>query len=314
MSGKAFWNPLYPVAEQRDAKRRTGPATGTGGMWTGHHCSASRGDRDPFNSPTFIGCAKAFRYFYEIMRSRFRSPASPSAAMRACRQPAICPFVSTPVACLASSMNHAFRFVPAAALAGALFAMTARAWSQDIPNPDAAGTNVFRAERRATNGVRIPRDAHAGRYAAPATHGPFETNDTRELRMSGGRLVPRARDKRAGDSHWPANRVTPGADGLGRRMPEHERRALNWDAYLKDNGTPYGGGLSATRTYSPSNPRVRVPVRPYGRPHGLPGVPNPYDPSVPQPETRTFYDNGAGTRCTATGGAGVSRSSCDLGW
>lgn len=131
-------------------------------------------------------------------------------------------------------MNHASRFIPAAALAGALFAMTACAWSQDIPSRDVAGTNAFRAERRATNGVRIPRDAHAGRYAAPATRGPFETNDTRELRMSGGRLVPRTPGKHADVSHWPANRVTPGADGLGRRVPEHERRALNWDAYLKE--------------------------------------------------------------------------------
>ncbi|WP_332451668.1 hypothetical protein [Burkholderia ubonensis] len=190
--------------------------------------------------------------------------------------------------------------------------MTACAWSQGIPNRDVTGTNVFRAERRATNGVRIPRDAHAGRYTASATRGPFETNDTRELRMSGGRLVRRAQDKRAGESHWPANRVTPGADGLGRRVPEYERRTLNWDAYLKANGTPYGTGLHATQMFPPSNPRM--PMRPYGRAHGLPGVPNPYDPSVPQPETRAFYDNGAGTRCTATGGAGTSRSSCDLRW
>ncbi|KVD55285.1 hypothetical protein [Burkholderia ubonensis] len=209
-------------------------------------------------------------------------------------------------------MNHAFRFVPAAALAGALFAMTACAWSQDVPNRDVAGTNVFHAERRATNGVRVPRDAHAGRYAASTTRGPFETNDTRELRMSGGRLVPRAPDKLAGDSHWPANRITPGADGLGRRVPEHERRTLNWDAYLKANGAPYGTGLHATPMFPPPYPRM--PMRPSGRAHGLPGVPNPYDPSVPQPETRTFYDNGAGTRCTATDGAGTPRSSCDLRW
>ncbi|RQR65073.1 hypothetical protein DIE19_05925 [Burkholderia sp. Bp9126] len=212
-------------------------------------------------------------------------------------------------------MNHAFRFIPAAALAGALFAMTACAWSQDIPNRDAAGANVFRAERRATNGVRIKRDARATRFATPATRGPFETNDARELRMSGGRLVPRETADRPADVRWPANRVelgAGGADGLGRRVPEHERRAPDWDAYLKANGTPYGTGSHATQTFPTSN--SRVPSRPYGRAHGLPGVQNPYDPSVPRPETRTFYDNGAGTRCTATGGAGTSRSSCDLRW
>ncbi|TCW79786.1 hypothetical protein C5O80_30020 [Burkholderia sp. SRS-46] len=215
-------------------------------------------------------------------------------------------------------MNHPFRFAPAAALAGALFAMTACAWSQDVPGRDAAGTNVFRAERHATNGVRVQGDADAGRYAAPATRSPFDTDDTRELQMSGGRLVPREPEDRPDDARWPANRVelgAGGADGLGRRVPEHERRALNWDAYLKANGTPYGTGFSETQAFPPSNPRV--PTRPYDRARGTPGapgVPNPYDPSVPQPETRTFYDDGAGTRCTATGGTGTSRSSCDIRW
>ncbi|GAU03498.1 hypothetical protein BSLA_02r0455 [Burkholderia stabilis] len=86
-------------------------------------------------------------------------------------------------------------------------------------------------------------------------------------------------------------------------MPGYKQREQNWNEYLRDNGSrPAGGGGSY------------APMRPYDAARGPHGTPNPYDPSVSQPETRTFYDNGAGTHCTATGGARTSRSSCNIAW
>nr|WP_193834319.1 hypothetical protein [Burkholderia ubonensis] len=211
-------------------------------------------------------------------------------------------------------MNHALRFAPAA-LACALSVSTSCAWSHDTSTDATTGTNVFRAERRAVDDVRIRRDARGGRdgrFAAPASRSPFDTPDTRELRISGGRLTPRSPDHRADDDRWAAARAAIGAgggDSLGRRVPEHERRILDWDAYLRATDTRL---TSPNRTFDSYSPRA--PLRRFDGTRGVPGTPNPFDPSVPQPETRTFYDNGAGTRCTATGGGSASRSSCNIRW
>ncbi|WP_065501343.1 hypothetical protein [Burkholderia stabilis] len=207
-------------------------------------------------------------------------------------------------------MNHPFRLSSAAALAWALSVSAADASGRDTLVDRSAGANVFRSERRAA----ARDDGHAARmnrrrvqYAAPVERSPFDTPDTRPLRVSGDRLVaPPPSSEHETDLVLPANRValgTGGSDSLGRALPGYKQREQNWNEYLRDNGSrPAGGGGSY------------APMRPYDAARGPHGTPNPYDPSVSQPETRTFYDNGAGTHCTATGGARTSRSSCNIAW
>ncbi|UVE68926.1 hypothetical protein L2Y90_19370 [Burkholderia pyrrocinia] len=207
-------------------------------------------------------------------------------------------------------MNHPFRLSSAAAFACVLSVSAVDAAGRDTLADRSAGANVFRSERRAA----ARDDRHAARmnrrrvqYAAPVERSPFDTPDTRPLRVSGDALVaPPPSSEHELDLVLPANRVALGAggsDSLGRALPGYEQREQNWNEYLRDNGSrPAGGGGSY------------APMRPYDAARGPHGTPNPFDPSVPQPETRTFYDNGAGTHCTATGGARTSRSSCNIAW
>ncbi|MCA8051625.1 hypothetical protein LGM95_34160 [Burkholderia arboris] len=207
-------------------------------------------------------------------------------------------------------MNHPIRFSSAAAIACALSVSTASASGRDTLTDRSAGANVFRSERRAA----ARDDGHAARvsrrrvqYAAPVKRSPFDTQDARPLRATSDALVASPPSfKHEPDFALPPNRVALGAggkDGLGREVPGYEQREQNWNEYLRANGSrPAGSGGSY------------APQRPYDAPRGPHGAPNPFDPSVPQPETRTFYDNGSGTKCTATGGAGTSRSSCNIGW
>ncbi|MEN2472526.1 hypothetical protein [Burkholderia sp. GS2Y] len=205
-------------------------------------------------------------------------------------------------------MNHSFCLSSAAAIACALSVSAADASERDTLTDRSAGANVFRAERRAV----ARDDGHAERanrrvqYAAPAKRGPFDTPDTRPLRVSGDALEPQPSRTHESDWDLPANRVALGAggsDSLGRALPGTEQREQNWNEYLRANGSkPAGSGGSY------------APTRPYDAARGPHGAPNPFDPSVPQPETRKFFDNGAGTHCTATGGAGTSRSSCNIAW
>ncbi|WP_175747185.1 hypothetical protein [Burkholderia pyrrocinia] len=207
-------------------------------------------------------------------------------------------------------MNHPFRLSSAAAFACALSVSAANASGRDTFVDRSAGANVFRSERRAA----VRDDGHTARmnrrrvqYAAPVERSPFDTPDTRPLRVTGDALVaPPPSSQHEPDLVLPANRVALGAggsDSLGRALPGYEQREQNWNEYLRANGSrPAGSGGSY------------VPARPYDAARGPHGAPNPFDPSVSQPETRTFYDNGSGTHCTATGGAGTSRSSCNIAW
>ena len=206
-------------------------------------------------------------------------------------------------------MNHPLRFSSAAALACALSVSIVDASGRDSLIDRSRSANVFRSERRAVarDGGRVARTTRRGKYAAPVERSAFDTPDTRPLRVSGDTLAPQSPDEHgSGDSVWPSNRValgSGGSDSFGRALPRHEQRELNWNEYLRANGSrPAGSGGSY------------APARPYDAARGPHGAPNPFDPSVPQPETRTFYDNGAGTHCTATGGAGTSRSSCNIAW
>ena len=215
------------------------------------------------------------------------------------------------ITCFESSMNCPIRLSSAAAIACALSVCAAHASGRDTLTDRSAGANVFRSERRAA----ARDDGHAARlsrrrvqFATPAERSPFDTPDTRPLRVTSDALValPPASSEREPDVILPPNRVALGAggsDSLGRAVPRYEQRERNWNEYLRANG---------------SRPAVRggsyAPQRPYDAPRGPHGAPNPFDPSVPQPETRTFYDNGSGAKCTATGGAGTSRSSCDIAW
>ncbi|OXI82531.1 hypothetical protein CFB50_29985 [Burkholderia sp. AU33423] len=202
-------------------------------------------------------------------------------------------------------MNHPFRLSSAAAIACALSVSTADASGRDSLTDRSVGANVFRSERRAA----ARDDGHAARMSHSRLEygGPFDTPDTRPLRVTGDALVvPTPSAEHELDMVLPSNRVALGAggnDSFGRAVPGYEQRELNWNEYLRANGSrPAGSGGSY------------APQRPYDAPRGPHGAPNPFDPSVPQPETRTFYDNGAGTKCMATGGAGTSRSSCNIGW
>ncbi|MGS0894536.1 hypothetical protein ACVBGC_18700 [Burkholderia stagnalis] len=205
-------------------------------------------------------------------------------------------------------MTRPSRFPSAAALACALTVSASDAWCRDALADRTAGTNVFRAERRAagrddSHAARLTRHAQ---YAAPAERSPFDTPDTRPLRVSGDALEARPSPEDESGPVWPANRVALGAGGsdtFGRALPGPEQRAQNWNEYLRANGSRVAGGGGSY-----------APTRPFDAARGPHGAPNPFDPSVPQPETRTFHDNGAGTYCTATGGAGTSRSSCNIAW
>ena len=206
-------------------------------------------------------------------------------------------------------MNHPLRFSSAAALACALSVSIADASGRDslVDRPGTA--NVFRSERRAgaAHDARAALTTRRAKYAAPVERSPFDTPDTRPLRVSGDTLEPQPSvEREPGDSVWPSNRVALGAggsDSFGRALPRHEQRALNWNEYLRANGSQAPGGRNSY-----------APTRPFDAARGPHGAPNPHDPSVPQPETRTFYDNGAGSHCTATGGAGTARSSCNIAW
>ncbi|VWC77093.1 hypothetical protein BLA18110_02458 [Burkholderia lata] len=207
-------------------------------------------------------------------------------------------------------MNHPFCFSFAAAIACALSVSTADASGRDSLTDRSAGANVFRSERRAAardEGRSVRMSRRQVKYAAPMERTPFDTPDTRPLRVTGNALVaPQPSAKHEPDFVLPSNRVALGAggsDSFGRAVPGYEQRAENWNEYLRANGSR---SASSGGSYAPQ--------RPYDAPRGPHGAPNPFDPSVPQPETRTFYDNGAGTKCTATGGAGTSRSSCNIGW
>ncbi|KVC37041.1 hypothetical protein WS58_02385 [Burkholderia pseudomultivorans] len=208
-------------------------------------------------------------------------------------------------------MNHRFRF-PSAAVAAVVCAFSLSvsavdASARDTLDARSGGANVFRAARLGVaqddgHPARAPRRE---RYAAPAERSPFDMPDTRPLRVSGDTLAPQpSPDPREHDPAWPANRVALGAggsDSLGRALPAPEQRAQNWNEYLRANGS-HAAGRGGTY----------APTRPFDAARGA--APNPFDPSVSQPETRTFYDNGAGSHCTATGGAGTSRSSCNIAW
>lgn len=207
-------------------------------------------------------------------------------------------------------MNYPIRLSSAAAIACALSVSTVHASSRDSLTDRSASANVFRSERHAA----ARDDGHAARmsrqrvqYAAPVERSPFDTPDKRPLRATSDALVASPpSSKHEPEFALPPNRVALGAggsDSLGRAMPGYEQRNQNWNEYLRANGSrPAGSGGSY------------APQRSYDAPRGPHGTPNPFDPSVPQPETRTFYDNGSGTKCTATGGAGTSRSSCNIDW
>lgn len=206
-------------------------------------------------------------------------------------------------------MNHRLRFSSAAALACALSVCTVDAFGRDSLIDRSGGANVFRSERRvvARDDGRVAGTTRQVEYAAPVKRGPFDTPDTRPVRVSGDTLAPQSSDERgSGDSAWPSNRVALGAGGsgsFGRALPRHEQRELNWNEYLRASGS-----------HAPGGGKPYAPTRPFDAARGPNGAPNPYDPSVPQPETRTFYDNGAGSHCTATGGGGTARSSCNIAW
>ncbi|WP_334040648.1 hypothetical protein [Burkholderia ambifaria] len=206
-------------------------------------------------------------------------------------------------------MNHPLRFSSAAALACALSVSTVGASGRDSLVDRSGGANVFRSERRVVvrDDGRMARTMRQVAYAAPVGRSPFDTPDTRPVRVAGDTLAPQSSDELgSGDSVLPSNRVALGAggsDSFGRALPRHEQRELNWNEYLRASGSHAPGG---GKQYMPTQPFDAARV-----PHG---APNPYDPSVPQPETRTFYDNGAGSHCRATGGAGTARSSCNIAW
>ncbi|WP_175779419.1 hypothetical protein [Burkholderia anthina] len=207
-------------------------------------------------------------------------------------------------------MNLPLRFSSASALAFALSVSTVDASGRDSLVDRSGEANVFRSERRAVvrdDGLSA-RTTRPVKYVAPVERSPFDTPDTRPLRVSGDALkpLPSVKHGSPGDSVWPSHRVELGAggsDSFGRALPRHEQRELNWNEYLRANGSYASGGGNSY-----------APARPFDAARGPHAAPNPYDPSVRQPETRTFYDDGAGSRCTATGGAGTARSSCNIAW
>ncbi|WP_261525223.1 hypothetical protein [Burkholderia multivorans] len=201
-------------------------------------------------------------------------------------------------------MTLSFRLSLSAATVCAFAAPVSASPVSDALADRSAVTNVFRIERHAARDSDAARDST--RYARPAARSPFETEDTRPLQIDGDRLTPQPSNARPADSAWADTRVGPGRRTAGRLLPEAERRSVDWDAYLRANGSLSADGLPSARPYAP--------MRPFDPARGVPGAPNPFDPSIPHPETRTFYDDGAGSRCTATGGAGTSRSSCRLDW
>ncbi|MFP3560463.1 hypothetical protein SB861_59250, partial [Paraburkholderia sp. SIMBA_049] len=83
-------------------------------------------------------------------------------------------------------------------------------------------------------------------YAAPVGRSPFDTPDTRPVRVSGDALAPQSSDEHgSGDSVLPSNRVALGAggsDSFGRALPGHEQRELNWNEYLRASGSYAPGG------------------------------------------------------------------------
>ncbi|MCA8001601.1 hypothetical protein [Burkholderia metallica] len=207
-------------------------------------------------------------------------------------------------------MNHPFYLSSAAAIACALSVSAADASGRDSLADRSAGANVFRSERQAAardDGHAVRMGQRRSAHVAPVERSPFDTPDTRPLRVTEGALVaPTPSAEHEPDWVLPSNRVALGAggsDSFGRALPGYEQRAQNWNEYLRANGSRPAGSSGAY-----------APARPYDAARGPHGTPNPFDPSVPQPETRTFYDNGAGTHCTATGGAGTSRSSCNIAW
>ncbi|WP_174904667.1 hypothetical protein [Burkholderia latens] len=207
-------------------------------------------------------------------------------------------------------MNHPLRLSFAAALACVLSVSTVDASGPDTPVDRSGSANVFRSERQAVardDGRAVPKTTRRIQYAAPVERSAFDTPDTRPLRVSGDTLVPPPSARHASRaSVWTSGRVDLGAggpDSFGRALPMHEQRELNWNEHLRANGSHARGGGNSY-----------APTRPFDAARGPHSAPNPYDPSAPQPETRTFYDDGAGSHCTATGGAGTARSSCNIAW
>ena len=185
-------------------------------------------------------------------------------------------------------MNQSLRLASAAALACALSlsVFTVDASGRDSLVDRSGSANVFRSERRAVardDGRVVTTTTRQNQYAAPVERSPFDTPDTRALRVSGDTLVPLpAAERGSRDSAWPPNRVELGAggsDSFGRALPRHEQRELNWNEYLRAHGSDAAGGRNSY-----------APTRPFDAARGPHGTPNPYDPTVPQPETR---DSGA---------------------
>ncbi|WP_179402303.1 hypothetical protein [Burkholderia guangdongensis] len=166
-------------------------------------------------------------------------------------------------------------------LACAVALSSAFAWSPDTQAEPVPGTSVFRAETDAAGGVRAARGASSARFAAPAAGDPFSTGLEHGSRPIAAQPASGTRPGRAQD--WQPNRITlgdGGPDSLGRTLPEHETRLRDWEAYRQQ--------------------------------HERPAAPNPYDPSMQQAETRSFYDNGSGSRCITSLSPDVARTSCNV--
>ncbi|WP_126220611.1 hypothetical protein [Burkholderia vietnamiensis] len=184
-------------------------------------------------------------------------------------------------------MHHPLRFSSAATIACALSLGAADASSRDSLIDGSGNANLFHSERRAAarNDVRPVRTKRRAKEAAPLKRSPFDTRDTRALRVSGDKLEPQP--------------STGG--GLGRVLSEIEQREQRRNEH-----------------------RWADEQRPVDVPHYSIGAPNPFlyvpDASsrfnsavLPPPPRALFYDNGARSRCVVTGGAGTSRSVCNIG-
>ncbi|MDN7934708.1 hypothetical protein QZM52_25860 [Burkholderia metallica] len=199
-------------------------------------------------------------------------------------------------------MNFPSRLVRCAALA----MLSYGAWARGSLAGHPVGVNMFATESRAA-ASNAASATHAGQGAQQAAFGArsaFEVRHTRPLRVLDDKVEPQPSAAPAPDRPWSTNGVAlraGGSDSFGAALNSYEQREQNRRNHLHAHGLrPAGGGP------------LHVPG---GPPDSVRGAPNPIDPSVSQPETRTFYDNGAGARCTATGsGAATSRSSCTIGW
>ncbi|HDR9249071.1 hypothetical protein [Burkholderia vietnamiensis] len=180
-------------------------------------------------------------------------------------------------------MHHPLRFSSAATIACALSLCAADASSRDSLIDGPGNTNLFHSERRAAarNDVRPVRPKRRAKEAAPLKRSPFDTRDTRALRVSGDKLEPQ-----------------PSAGGSpGRVLSEIEQREQRRNEHRwADERRP-----------------VDVPNHSIGAPNPFLYVPDTFNSGVLPPPPRMFYDNGARSRCAVTGGAGTSRSVCSIG-